>query len=357
MIKERILALAYTPANRKQITDWPPFGVDKLAEIVDKHNKMQKERWKGSSPEDIKNFMPVFDVVRHDLNTIGELVREDYNSIVILLADRDIDIFQEKPNELEWIKTGLSRSTRGIFYLAQAGQKQEPKRLVDFFKARVRPYPGKPPHALNSQSEFEYLLDVLHLPPDPLPHPGENVLDDLFPPPPRETGGAGGGGGGGGLRAAQKRKEYLSAHAKVRDEVRDAAIEQGLSIEEAQALARLATQEELALREVARQVRGKLSADHVILDALRTPAPRLAVNPYQTPSFDMVELVEFRPARAIGDLSAPKRRIMSQLGLTQKNYSAVTMNTPEAQSLVKRLGDSVRVNVVSAHLPTFKTEL
>ena len=55
MILERILVLAYTPADCNQITDWAPFGGDTLAEIVNQHNKKLKKDWEnnGYSPSDI----------------------------------------------------------------------------------------------------------------------------------------------------------------------------------------------------------------------------------------------------------------------------------------------------------------
>jgi hypothetical protein len=348
MVKERILALAYTPANRTRITDWAPFGKNTLAEIVEEHNRKQKQGWEGYPPSHIDKFMKVFDVVRHDLNAIGKLDQKDYTSVVLLLADRDSDIMHQNPNELNWIRDGLSHADRGTTYLAQAGQKHEPKKLVDFFKGRVRPYPSKSPFALNSQAEFEFLLGGFNIIPDPYPAAGNRMIDDLFPP--RSVVGR------RGRRPAQKQKEYLSAFAKIRDVVRDTVIEQGLSPEEAQAMARLATQQELALQVVARQVRVQLHSEQVILDTLRTPAPKLAIDPFQKPVYDEVELVEFRPSQAIGDLSAQKRRILYQLGLTQENYAAVSINTPETRHLMKRLGNSVSVNFMSAHLPSFKTK-
>ena len=380
MILERILVLAYTPADCNQITDWAPFRGDTLAEIVNQHNKKLKKVWEnnGYSPSDIDQYMEMIDVVRHDLNRIDKLVDADYDSILILLADLDVDIFQRNLNELIWVRNGLSKTKKRVkYYLTQTGQKNDAKKLIDFFRGRTLPYPKRPPNVLNSQEDFENFIWYLFSPPDPVPNTGglntggggvssggggggasgggflgkvdvENGdIDELFPPQ--------FGRDRGGIGLEEKKKEYLSARAKIKSDVREVAIENDLTEEEMRAVARLATQQELALSDISRMV-SEPSLDQIILDTISTPVVHLAYEPFQKPRYERVELLQFRPNRAMEDMSIAQRRRLHRLGIMNENCAVVNLNTPENQNQLKGLGNSISVRTISADLPFFRSD-
>jgi hypothetical protein len=335
-----ILPLAYTPQNHTDIVDWRPFGQDTLGEIVNDFNlKCYETHIKlGWSPDDINQIVDKMDIIRYDLNKLGKLSSDDFETIQIIFAD--LDVAYEKIAELGWVRTYMGRR-RKRYYLNQVSERTDSESLTDFFKgATITPYPLDPPHIFFNQKEFEKFLFMFCLPVPPLRGAYWARKNSLFSPN-KERG--------------VDRKDYVEAISEVKSDVQHEAIVMNLSKNETTALARLAVQQEIALRNVSNVVQTQ-PHQHVVMNFIRKPIRQIAGRPFQKSRFKPVELVGISPNRPVNGLSSQQRSILRGMGIKNERYTSVFVNTPYAQNLVKNLGNSVKVSKLSANLPSFITK-
>lgn len=331
--KKRILPLALTPQYCKRISEWCPFeNGDPLKDIVDNHNtKCKQIHERRCTPEDVEMFINEIEIVMHDLSRVDRLKETDFETIWIILVD--LDAVQGMERELDRIRYYMSRS-KHRYYLTQVRKDPNANSLAEFFNQMpVFPYPLDPPQILCNQEDFEHFLWHFCLP----------------GPPPFEI--KKGKKSFTGLR----KQEYLEAMSKVADDVLHVAITRNLSKEKAFMLTHLAFQQELTLAHVEKMIHPQ-THHHVILDAIRKPVVEIAIEPSRKRGLQKVDLIHVLPTRSLNELTSRQRSILQNLGVKGENYSAVNFDMPSTRSLIKNLGNAVKINKFSAELPFGKTQ-
>lgn len=329
-----LLALAVPPKGSASILDWRPFLRGKtLNEIIDRYNTrcMKKYEEFGLFPEYIESIAQGIKAVRYDLSTVKQLRRKHFAQIRIIVMD--LDAIGERQDEINMIKLSIAGYFQPYF-LVQVSLSYGSKSRLSAFKG-LPVFPSRP-EIMRDEKSFEtwlsefcitYLHTLANIPPPPSPDTGDEI----------------------DRKASQT---YFSALPTIISQVRDAAITRHLSTKKINMLAHQTAMQEFALARLAAQLYTP-TRYHVVLDTLREPAYKMELQP---------TIRSFRPRRTnllaltlaipLEKLEPEGRKIVFDLGVRGKSFTAVHFDKPALRDVVGRLEGVINATEFSADLPS-----
>lgn len=331
----RLLPVTLAAGAGQSILQWRPFeGGRTLDELVEGHNKRCMDSLRSRWMRDyISSLAELVEVVKFDLSRVDQLSIEEFKGIRILLVD--LDAVRGREQQLATIRVKMNHySDRYTFYLVQIARVAGARSVLGEFDL-LPVYLPRGEEILTDEKQLReflgsfcnylYIRDV----PEP-PSPDEDPLADKI------------------------RQSYVDRLPTIAADMRDTAMARGLSVEEAQIMARAQATEELLLARVEEQARPDPEY-RVVVDSLREPITDDHLDVYaHSPTLRSFDLLELNATRPLDELTDEQRGIMGGLGIEGDDVAAVHFDKSSVHEAMDALGDAIEFSEFSAQLPSWE---